>query len=156
MNASMAPPLDGPNPSGSASAEREAAEGRCPGCGALPGAGRWGWGGGEPEAHAERCPVCQRIFDHFPPGNLLLTGPKFHARRAEILRAVLRYSRAENWRYPTRHVLASEVHGEDVLVRTNDARLVRHIGDALVRRLGGELGYDYGHDGKLLTIRWRL
>lgn len=119
-----------------------------------PGFGRWGWGGGEPEAHAERCPVCERIWDIFPAGRLVLRGPYFAANRKEILRAVIGRARAAAVEHPARAIDGMQAGAGGVVVSVNDARLARQIGDELEARFGGALEYHYEHHPNRLIVSW--
>lgn len=127
---------------------------RCPECGLPYGVGRFGWGGGVPGAHAERCSTCQRVHDEFPAGSVILRGAWYAAHRKEILRRVLASAERANAEHPSRRVVSVDPAGADVVVRTTDARLARRIGDALCEAYRGTLEYHYDHERNLLQIAW--
>ena len=129
--------------------------GACPACGQPPGAGRFGWGGGAPEAHAERCPVCERVLDHFPAGCVELSGKRFAERRQEILKHVVRCAEAESARHALERIERTETVAGSVAVWTSHARLARRIGDFVREQFGGQLSYHFEHAPDLLRVSWR-
>jgi hypothetical protein len=129
-------------------------QGRCPECGVLYGEGRWGWGGGTPGAHAERCASCGRVHDVFPPGDVMLSGPIFAKRRKEVLDRIVLWGKLLAKEHPARRIEAVQVHKSGVMVKTNDARLARRIGDALCNSFGGKLEYRYPHPANTLHVLW--
>ena len=129
--------------------------GACPACGQQPGTGRFGWGGGAPQAHAERCPVCERVLDHFPAGCVELSGQLFAGRRQEILKHIMRCGEAESSRTPQERIDRMETVAGSVAVWTSHARLARRLGDYLQERFGGQLAYHFEHAPELLRVIWR-
>ena len=127
---------------------------RCPDCGAVFLHGRWTWGDSPPNAHAERCPACHRVHDHFPAGYVTLRGPFFDQHREEILQRVRHCEAAEKPEHPLQRIMALEANGEGTLVTTTDPHLARGIGEALHDAYKGELEYHYNKAENLLRVAW--
>ena len=127
---------------------------RCPDCGAVFLRGRWTWGESPRNAHAERCPACHRVHDHFPAGYVTLRGPFFDQHREEILQRVRHCEAAEKPEHPLQRIMALEANGEGALVTTTDAHLARGIGEALHDAYKGELEYHYNKAENLLRVTW--
>ena len=131
--------------------------GRCPACGVPYAQSRMGGGGGVPGAHAERCPVCHRIHDEFPPGLLTLGGAGFPAQRRGILAWLATEVARLGRLHPLRRFGTMEAHGREVMLKVSDARMARDIGDALVGNFGGTLEYRYGTGpSHTLHVSWTL
>lgn len=129
---------------------------RCPECGLPPGEGRYGWGGGTPGGHAERCATCGRVHDEFPVGSVLLAGEAFWKRRKEVIERLSTWAKLLAKEHPARRVEAIDPLHTGVLVRTNDARLAMRIAEALVRTYGGALEYRHSHSPAILHVTWTL
>ena len=142
----------------SALAERPAEAGaeRCPECGLPPTEGRYGWGGGTPGAHAERCATCGRVHDEFPVGTVLLSGAAFWRRRKEVIERLSVWAKLLAKEHPSRRIESIDPLHAGVLVRTNDARLAMRVGEALARSFGGTLEYRHSHEPAILHITWTL
>ncbi len=129
---------------------------RCPECGLPPDEGRYGWGGGTPGAHAERCSTCGRVHDEFPAGAVILGGAGYEKRHKEVLERITTWAKLLSKEHPARRITAIEPLHTGALVKINDARLAMRIGDALVRSFGGALEYRYVRGANLLRIGWTL
>ncbi len=129
---------------------------RCPECGLPYGGARFGWGGGKPGAHAERCPACGQVHDEFPGGTVILRGPVFGRRRKEVLEWVAAVETRIDRDHPGKLIESIEPREAEVLVRTSDARVARRIGDALCKAFGGALEYRYPHPPTVLNVEWTL
>lgn len=127
---------------------------RCPDCGAVFEAGRWGWGGAATAAHEERCPACHRIRDRFPAGYVALKGEFFSGHRDEILNRVKNCEESEKRGHPLERLMGVEDTDEGVLVTTTGTHLARRIGDALYDAYKGSLDYHYNKEENLLRVAW--
>jgi len=126
----------------------------CPQCGAVFHEGRWQWRIAPENAHAETCPACHRIHDHYPAGFLKMSGEFFKAHRAEIMHLVRNHEKRENAEHPLNRIMAVEDKGSETLVTTTDIHLARGIGEALHHAYKGELEFHYNPEQNLLRVSW--
>jgi hypothetical protein len=126
----------------------------CPKCNAVFHQGRWQWSAVPEGAHAETCPACHRIHDHFPAGFVTLKGEFLQQHLDEILNLVNNEAKRENLQHPLQRIMAVEDTGGDVLITTTDIHLARRIGDALHRAYQGKLDYHYNEGQNLLRVEW--
>lgn len=128
---------------------------RCPKCGASYQSGRWTWAKAPADAHAHKCPACQRIEDEFPGGYVTLKGPFLAEHRTEILNLVkARETRAKE-DHPLQRIMAVDTSGETVVVKTTDAHLARGIAVALHEAFKGTLDMSYNKGENLLRATWK-
>ncbi len=126
----------------------------CPACGAVFHQGRWQWLVAPHGAHAETCPACHRIHDHFPAGFLTLHGAFIRDHRDEVMNLVHNIEKREKSEHPLQRVMAIEESGGELLVTTTDIHLARSIGDALHHAYQGDLEYHYNREQNLLRVEW--
>ena len=126
----------------------------CPDCGAIYVDGRWRWGSVASGAHAERCPACHRIHDHFPAGFVTLSGAFLAAHRAEIEQLVRHREGREKAQHPLERIIAIEDTADGILITTTGIHLARALGDALEAAYKGQLDYHYNDQESLLRVQW--
>ena len=126
----------------------------CPECDAIYQDGHWRWGARAADSHAERCPACHRIHDHFPAGYVNLQGEFFRLHREEILGRVRNCEVAERQDRPLERLMRIEESDQGVMVTTTGTHLARRIGDALYDAYKGTLDYRYNKEENLLRVNW--
>jgi NMD protein affecting ribosome stability and mRNA decay len=126
----------------------------CPACGAVFHHGRWQWMDAPRGAHAETCPACHRIHDHYPAGFLTLQGTFIRDHRDEVMNLVHNIEKREKSEHPLQRIIAIEETGGEILVTTTDIHLARSMGDALHHAYQGELEYHYNREQNLLRVEW--
>lgn len=131
-------------------------EGSCPQCGLPYEGGRFGWGGGTPGGHAERCPACGQVHDEFPGGALVLSGAGFAERRKKVLDWMAAMVKTLDKDHPGKLVESIEPRGGEVVIRTSEALVARRLGDALCKAFGGSLEYRYLDPATVLNVEWTL
>lgn len=128
---------------------------RCTDCGAVFRGGRWTWEEAAPQAHASRCPACQRIHDDFPAGYVSLSGEFLGSHHDEILHLVRNHEAKEKAEHPLQRIMDVQEKDGETLVTTTDIHLARDIGEALHGAYKGELEYHYNKGQNLLRVSWR-
>lgn len=74
---------------------------RCPQCGVRYRNGRWTWPKFQTHAFKSRlCPACRRTNDHYPAGELVLSGNFIDTHREEILNRVQNVADSERKQHP--------------------------------------------------------
>jgi NMD protein affecting ribosome stability and mRNA decay len=126
----------------------------CPQCGAVFHKGRWQWISAPAGAHAETCPACHRIHDHYPAGFLTLKGKFMNDHRDEVMNLLHNEEKRERADHPMKRIMAVEESGDEVLVTTTDIHLARSMGDALHHAYQGKLEYHYNPEQNLLRVEW--
>lgn len=126
----------------------------CPTCGAVFQHGRWQWLEAPEGAHAETCPACHRIHDHYPAGFLAMHGAFVRDHRDEVMHLVRNIEKRERGEHPMQRIMAIEQMGDEVLVTTTDIHLARSIGEALHHAYQGNLDYHYNPEQNLLRVEW--
>jgi len=126
----------------------------CPQCGAVFHQGRWQWLAKPEGAHAETCPACLRIHDHYPSGFVTLHGSFLRDHHDEVLNLVHNIEKREKAEHPLKRIMDVEETGGDMVVTTTDIHLARSIGDALHRAYQGNLEYHYNPEQDLLRVEW--
>jgi len=128
---------------------------RCPDCGATYRNGRWSW----PQTRSmglqsQRCPACQRIADHYPAGELVITGTFGTAHRDELLAHARNIENEEQGQHPLHRIMNVEERGEQIVITTTDLHLPHRIGHALKDSWGGNLKTHYDLDGYFTRVLW--
>lgn len=126
----------------------------CPDCGAVFHAGRWQWLPAPQDAHKASCPACHRVRDHFPAGYVTLSGERFEAHEAEIMKLVHHHESREKAEHPLQRIIAIEKSGSDTVITTTDIHLARGIGEALHHAYHGTLDFHYNPQQYLLRVSW--
>lgn len=126
----------------------------CPECGAMYRDGRWTWGAPPADANREVCPACQRIRDEYPAGILTLSGSFWREHQDELLGLARNVEEREKGEHALKRIMAVREEGDEIVITTTDAGLVRNIGDALHDAYEGELDYEYTDAENLLRVTW--
>lgn len=126
----------------------------CKQCGAVYHKGRWQWLATPEDAHAEICPACHRILDHYPSGFVSIKGDFFLQHRDEIMSLIFNQEKREKAAHPLKRIMGVEAKTNEILVTTTDIHLARSIGDALHRSYQGKLEYSYNEAENLLRVEW--
>ena len=80
---------------------------RCEQCGATYRNGRWTWDR-LPKASPGHCPACRRIEDHYPAGEVTLTGDFLAEHADDALRMIDNVARAETKEHPLHRLMSVE------------------------------------------------
>jgi hypothetical protein len=128
----------------------------CSGCGAVYGDGRWHWGevGNPVGEHRWLCPACERIRDHYPAGEVRISGEFARAHRDEILARIRHVEEREKAEHPLQRLMDVLDEGESLVATTTDVHLANAIGRALHDAFKGELHAPWQEKGDLLRVRW--
>jgi hypothetical protein len=127
----------------------------CPSCFALYHDGRWQWRERPAVADEELCPACVRTEDHYPAGQVIITGPFARERRQEILNLAWNLEMKAKAEHPLDRIMGIEETEDTVTVKTTDIHLPRAIGEALQRAYEGELSYRYNEEEYYLDVIWK-
>jgi hypothetical protein len=128
---------------------------RCAQCGATYRNGRWTWElirGAKP--HSIVCPACRRSNDHYPAGELSLSGSFLMEHADEALRLIRNIEKAECNEHPLHRIMAIERTSGRIVVTTTDIHLPRRIGHALENAWGGTLATHYDEAGYFVRAHW--
>jgi len=128
----------------------------CPDCGALYMKGRWRWSSAAPPAHShrERCQACQRIHDHYPAGQIDISGAFIAGHEEEILHLVRHQEEQEKSEHPLHRIMAINREDGRFVITTTDIHLPRRIGEALQHAYHGELDFHYEEEAYSLHVNW--
>ena len=126
----------------------------CKQCGAVYHKGRWQWLAKPMDAHAEICPACHRILDHYPSGFVSIKGDFFMQHRNEIMNLILNHEKREKADHPLKRIMSIDAMDGELLVTTTDVHLARSLGDALHHSYQGKLDYSYNEAENLLRVEW--
>jgi hypothetical protein len=128
---------------------------RCPQCGVRCKNGRWTWPKRQTSAlKSQLCPACRRSNDHYPAGELVLSGPVLDAHREEILSRARNIEESERSEHPLHRIMAIEQRGADTVITTTDIHLPHRIGHALKAAWGGQLKTHYDLEGYFTRVQW--
>ncbi len=126
---------------------------RCEHCGATYRNGRWTWDR-LAKATIGRCPACRRIADHYPAGELTLSGTFLVEHASEALRMIDNIARAEMREHPLHRVMDAGRTPDGIIVTTTDIHLPRRLGHTFEDAWGGELDTHYDEQGHFVRVRW--
>ncbi|HEX9725290.1 MAG TPA: BCAM0308 family protein [Vicinamibacteria bacterium] len=127
----------------------------CPDCFAVYHDGRWQWRERPSAAHEEPCPACVRTRDHYPAGQVTITGPFSKEHREEILNLAWNQEIKAKAEHPLDRIMGIEEHEDTIVVKTTDIHLPRAIGEALHSAYEGELDYHYNEEEYSLDVSWK-
>jgi len=126
----------------------------CPNCGAVFHGGRWCWAARPAQAHEELCQACRRTRDHFPAGELTITGDFVTRHKEEILHLMRHQEEQEKAEHPLHRIMNIEEQDGAFVVQTTDIHLPRRIGEALHHAYRGELDFHYDEDAYSIRVSW--
>jgi hypothetical protein len=128
----------------------------CPDCKAVFRSGRWRWAkvARPTGTRRELCPACQRIRDHYPAGEVTLSGQFAGAHRDELLGLVRNLESKEKAAHPLNRLMEIREEGGALVVTTTDVHLAHAIGVALFHAYRGTLHAPWAEEGDLLRVRW--
>lgn len=135
------------------SAVKQRTPARCEQCGATYRNGRWTWdrlSKGSPV----RCPACRRIEDHYPAGELTLSGDFLAEHADEAVRMIDNVARAETREHPLHRVMSIDRTPQGIVVTTTDIHLPRRLGHAFEDAWGGKLDTHYDKQGHFVRAAW--
>ena len=128
---------------------------RCPDCHAQYRNGRWIWPKSDsPGLRSERCPACRRIADHYPAGELVLSGDFAHEHRSEILGTAHRIEQLEGGDHPLHRIMSVDEDESGLSILTTDIHLPHRIAHAVRDAWGGELRTHYDPEGYFTRVHW--
>lgn len=127
----------------------------CPQCHAVWRNGRWQWGPEPSPAHAALCHACQRINDHYPAGEVTVSGGFLAAHRDEIVALVRHLEEAQKEEHAGDRIMAIADAEDGLRITTTDIHLPRRIGHALHDAYKGDLDVHYDEKGYFLRVAWR-
>lgn len=127
----------------------------CPECKAVFLNGRWQWRAGPfADANSANCPACLRIQDHYPAGELRLSGGFLAAHKEEITQLIRNTEALERGQHPLQRIMDVQDDGKEMIVTTTDIHLPRRIGHALASAYRGELETHYDETGYFVRVAW--
>ena len=127
----------------------------CPQCGARYRNGHWTWPQNDTrEFRSELCPACRRTNDHYPAGELVLSGSFVASHRGELLRVANNIGELEKAQHPLHRIMAIDEDGDEIVIHTTDVHLPHRIGHALKDAWGGALETHYDPDGYFARCVW--
>jgi hypothetical protein len=127
----------------------------CPQCGVRYRNGRWAWAKTQTSVlRKQLCPACRRINDHYPAGELILSGNFFGSHADEVLTRVRHVEQSERNEHPLHRIIAIEERDADTAVSTTDIHLPHRIGHALKDAWGGNLKTHYDLEGYFTRVHW--
>ena len=128
----------------------------CSHCGAAYHKGRWQWLREVPADAAEaHCPACRRIDEHYPAGEIIVSGAFAMAHAEELRQLVRNVEQAENREHPLHRIMDIREEDDLMTITTTDLHLPRRIGHALEDAWDGELHTHYDEDGWFSRVTWR-
>lgn len=128
---------------------------RCPQCGARYRNGRWTWPKTQTSAlKSQLCPACRRINDHYPAGEVVLSGSFAHSHQDEILTRARHIEASESALHPLHRIMAVEEKDDSIVISTTDIHLPHQIVHALKDAWNGTTKTHYDIDGYFVRIRW--
>jgi len=128
----------------------------CPQCGARFRNGRWTWPKAKTgEFRQQVCPACQRLNDHYPAGELLISGNFLTAHRSEILATANHVAEKEKDEHPLNRIMAIEGAGDSITIFTTDVHLPHRIAHALQDAWGGSFSTHYDREGYFARVHWQ-
>lgn len=129
---------------------------RCPQCGAVYHKGRWSWTATVgADAHDQLCSACHRENDHYPAGEVTLSGDFAIAHKDEILRLVHNIETTEKSEHPLNRIIEIRDLGDEIQITTTDVHLPRRIGKAIQDAWDGNLDIHFDASGYFASIVWR-
>lgn len=128
---------------------------RCPQCGVRYKQGRWAWPKTQTFAlKSQQCPACRRINDHYPAGEIVLSGEFLDGHRDEVLSRARNVADSERSEHPLHRIISIEQRGADTVITTTDIHLPHRIGHALQNAWGGRLRTHYDREGYFTRVQW--
>jgi NMD protein affecting ribosome stability and mRNA decay len=127
----------------------------CPQCGARYQRGRWTWS----EVQADKpksqiCPACRRVNEHYPAGEVLISGAFVKAHRDEIVARAHHIEEAERGQHPLHRIMSIEEEGGTITIKTTDIHLPHRIGRALTDAWDGSMKTHYDLNGYFTRVEW--
>jgi NMD protein affecting ribosome stability and mRNA decay len=127
----------------------------CPQCGVRYRNGRWTMPASKVSAfRSQLCPACRRINDHYPAGELLLTGEFIDAHRSEIIATIRHVEESERQEHPLNRIMEIETRDDGLRITTTDLHLPHRIAHALSDAWGGTMGTHYDRNGYFTRVIW--
>ena len=127
----------------------------CPQCGAVYHKGRWQWGRKPDDAHAERCPACERIADAMPAGIVTVHGEFAKHHKPEMIGLMRNEEAAENREHPLNRIISIDESDAGLTVNTTDIHLPRRIGEALEAAFNGSIDMKFDDNAYFVRVDWR-
>ena len=128
---------------------------RCPQCGVQYRNGRWAWPKTQTRALRKRlCPACRRFNDHYPAGEILVSGSFVASHRNEILARIRHVEASERAQHPLHRIMTIDERDTAITITTADIHLPRRIAHALEDAWGGTAKTHYDRDGYFTRVRW--
>lgn len=129
---------------------------RCPQCGAVYHKGRWSWTASvEAGADEQLCCACHRMNDHYPAGEVTISGAFAIQHKDEILRLAHNIEDVEKSEHPMNRIIDIRDLGDEIQLTTTDVHLPRRIGKAIQDAWDGRLDIHFDKDGYFTSIVWQ-
>lgn len=126
----------------------------CPQCGAVYESGRWRWGTPPANASEQLCQACHRIHDHYPAGEVHLSGEFLPLHKEEVIHLARHQEQLENAEHPLHRIMSIEDRQDHLLITTTDIHLPRRIGQAVHSAYKGSLEVQYEEEGYFIRVHW--
>lgn len=129
---------------------------RCPQCGAVYHRGRWSWTAEASESADEQmCSACHRINDHYPAGEVTISGTFAIEHKDEILNLARNIEATETREHPMNRIIDIRDLDDEIQLNTTDVHLPRRIGKAIQDAFDGCLDIHFDEDGYFTSIVWK-
>lgn len=107
------------------------------------------------ETHSGLCPACQKERDKVPSGVLTLGGNFLWAHKDEIMSLIGNETKkAQDSNSLERIMGIEENHKHELVITTNNEKLVQRIGKALNKAYSGHIEYQWSGDNKTARVNW--
>lgn len=129
---------------------------RCPQCGAVYHKGRWSWtASAGADADEQLCSACHRENDHYPAGEVTISGRFAMKNKDEILRLAHNIENVEKNEHPMNRIIEIRDLGDEIQITTTDVHLPRRIGKAIQDAWDGSLDIHFDAGGYFTSIVWQ-
>jgi hypothetical protein len=127
----------------------------CAQCGARYRNGRWTWPhDATGEFRQVLCPACRRSNDHYPAGELMLSGDFLPDHRDQILATIRRIAEQEQQAHPLHRIMSIDDEGDALTIATTDLHLPHRLAHALKDAFGGSISTHYDLEGYFTRALW--
>jgi hypothetical protein len=131
---------------------------QCSGCGAFHYRRHWtlvppGNFNTQVRAHPVFCPACLKIKDHYPGGELRLSGMDT-AERQEIVRILRNEEEQARTKNPLERMMRLETVDGGWKIETTTEKLAQRLGRAVRKARGGTVNFKWSHNNKFVRVRW--
>lgn len=99
------------------------------------------------------CPACRKIRDHYPAGELCLTGVPAEGKQ-EVFRLLRNEEKRAREKNPLERIMSIRADDTEWKVETTTEKLAQRLGRCLQRARGGKVVYKWSHNNKFVRVFW--